>query len=149
MSLQKIIEWDRKNLERLRRVQLPNGYKKIGLAVVILSFVALVIHKAADIDIDWLRQLIKNVLLIGLLMISIAREKVEDEMIASIRMQSYAMSFIIGVVYGVVQPYVNYGVGMLLGDTDANLQMGYVQVLSFMLIVQILFFRVMLKKCRV
>ena len=73
MSLQKIIEWDRKNLERLRRVQLPNGYKKIGLAVVILSFVALVIHKAADIDIDWLRQLIKNVLLIGLLMISIAR----------------------------------------------------------------------------
>lgn len=148
MSIRKIIEWDKRNLDRLRRFQLPNKYKRIGLWIAFLSFGGMLVIKLGDFGFDWVKHLLKNVLLVGLLMISTAREKVEDEMIASVRMQSYAMSFVIGVVYAIIQPYVNYGVDLLLGASDASLDMGYIQVMTFMLIVQILFFYVMLKKCR-
>jgi len=85
-------------------------------------------------------ELLKPGLLLGLLLISISREKDEDEMIVQLRAQSYSLAFVIGVIDAFVQPYVNYGITFLAKPEKASLDMSQYQVLFFMLLVQIIFF---------
>lgn len=146
MSFKKIVEYDRQLFKRLQHFQLPNRWKKIGLSIAILAFVLMIGKRFVD-EPDWVKPLLANILLIGLLIISISKEVVEDEMIASVRARSYGIAFILGVVYAIVQPYINFGVAWLLGSENPNLDMSYFQVLIFMLIVQLLFFRQFKRAC--
>lgn len=149
MNIKKIVEWDKRNLERMRKFQLPNRYKSIGVVVAVIALLAIIGMKFIEDEPSWIKQVLSNGLLVGFLLISVSKEKIEDEMIATIRMQSYSLAFILGVVYSVVQPYITYGVGLLINPKDATTDMSYFQVLIFMLLVQLMFFHVMLKKCRV
>jgi uncharacterized sodium:solute symporter family permease YidK len=79
-------------------------------------------------------------LLIGMLIISLAKDKIEDEYIDSLRSQSYRLAFIMAVVYSLVQPFINYGVGILFDANEKLEGFSYFQVLFFMLIVQLMFF---------
>ena len=148
MSLKKIIEWDKRNLERMKKFQLPHRYKAIGILVTILAFVALISLKFIEDEPLWIRVMVRNLLLVGMLVISISKEKVEDEMIATIRMQSYALAFIFGVLYSLIQPAINKVVFAILKSDKSAWEMGHFQVMIFMLLIQIMFFYVMLKKCR-
>ena len=146
--MKKIIEWDLKMLERLQSFQLPNYYKRVGVIVSILIVLVVIGLKFIDNEPLWIRALLKNGILFGLLLISLSREKVEDEMMMAIRAQSYRIAFILGVLYSFFQPYVNYLVDLLLHPEDASTEMSYVQVISFMLLIQVFLFHVLLKKCR-
>lgn len=147
MDVKKIIDWDRRAFDKMVRFQLPNNGKRIGIGLALFSVALLFVLKWVDDEPLWVRDLLRNLLIIGLLMISISREKIEDEMIKSIRSQSYAISFIMGVFYAVIQPYITYGVELLIDPENALLEMSYFQVIAFMLLIQIMFFRVLLRKC--
>ena len=149
MTIKKIIEWDRKAFQKLRNFQLPHYCKRLGLFLFLAVIAVMFSLKYTEAEPMWLRNLLRNLLLIGLLMISISKERVEDEMMGALRAQSYAIAFVMGVLYALIQPYVDYLVALVLDPTDATLDMSYFQVLAFMLLVQIMFFRVMLKKCTV
>ncbi len=149
MNIKKIVEWEKRNLERMRKFQLPNRYKSIGVVVAVIAFLAIIGGKFIEDEPSWIKQFLSNVLLVGFLLISVSKEKIEDEMIATIRMQSYSLAFILGVLYSIIQPYITYGVELLINPKDATTDMSYFQVLIFMLLVQLMFFHVMLKKCRV
>ena len=77
---------------------------------------------------------------VSALIISLSKEKVEDEFIDSLRSQSYRLAFVMAIVYSLVQPLINYGVGTLLNQDDELQGFSYFQVLFFMLIVQLMFF---------
>lgn len=144
MGLNKVTECERTKLESfLDKFQLPNSFKKVGIAIFLLSFVALTIIKFADNEPLWLRPALKQAMLVGLLMISISREKIEDELIQILRSKSYALAFIIGVIYIMLQPLTNELVNFILGTAEAPDNMGYVQVLLFMLLIQVGFFEVL------
>jgi len=144
MGLNKVTECERTKLESfLDKFQLPNSFKKVGIAIFLLSFVALTIIKFADNEPLWLRPALKQAMLVGLLMISISREKIEDELIQILRSKSYALAFIIGVIYIMLQPLTNELVNFILGTAEAHDNMGYVQVLLFMLLIQVGFFEVL------
>lgn len=144
MGLNKVTECERTKLESfLDKFQLPNSFKKVGIAIFLLSFVALTIIKFADNEPLWLRPALKQAMLVGLLMISISREKIEDELIQILRSKSYALAFIIGVIYIMLQPLTNELVNFILGTSEAPDNMGYVQVLLFMLLIQVGFFEVL------
>jgi hypothetical protein len=149
MSIKKIIEWDKRNLERMKKFQLPNRYKRVGIMLAVLAFLALIALRFIDDEPLWTKVLVRNLMLVGLLIVSISKEKIEDEMIASIRMQSYALALIIGVLYSVIQPLVNSVVFAILKSDKSAWEIGHFQVMIFMLLVQVMFFYVMLKKCRV
>ena len=146
MNLKKIVEWDRKNLERMRKFQLPHRYKVIGIVIAVLAVIGLIVLKTIDGEPIWIKRLLRNIMLLGMLMISISKERVEDEMIASIRIQSYTLAFIIGVLYSVLQPVANAVVFTLLDSDKSAWEMSHFQVMIFMLLVQVMFFYVMLKK---
>lgn len=144
MGLNKVTECERTKLESfLDKFQLPNSFKKVGIANFLLSFVVLTIIKFADNEPLWLRPALKQAMLVGLLMISISREKIEDELIQILRSKSYALAFIIGVIYIMLQPLTNELINFILGTAEAPDNMGYVQVLLFMLLIQVGFFEVL------
>ena len=148
MSIKKIIEWDKRNLERMKKFQLPHSYKRVGIVMLIAAILIMVGFKIMDGEAVWMKHLLKNSLILGLLIVSISKEKIEDEMINAIRMQSYALAFIFGVIYSILQPLINYGVELIIDPKDATMEMSYFQVLIFMLLIQLMFFHIMLKKCR-
>jgi hypothetical protein len=139
MSKQSICERERSHLEKMNKFQLGNQYKKIGIIIAIGSFIFMIARKYVE-DSEWVRPILHGVLLLGLLIVSLSKEKQEDEFIDSLRSQSYRLAFLMAIVYSLVQPLINYGVATLLNQDDELQGFSYFQVLFFMLIVQLMFF---------
>ena len=139
MSKQSMCERERSQLSKMNKFQLGNQYKRIGYVIAIGTFVLMIARKYVE-DTEWIRPILHGVLLIGLLIVSLSKEKIEDELIDSLRSQSYRLAFILAIVYSLVQPLVNFGVGTLLNQDDKLQGFNYFQVLFFMLIVQLMFF---------
>lgn len=132
-------ESEGKRLDKMNKFQLPHRFKRIGWSVVIIAFLLMIAKKFVD-EPTWVKPVLTNVMIIGFLLVSLAKEKIEDELITKLRSQSYRLAFIFGVVYSLVQPYVNYGFDVLINQEEASMDFGYFQVLIFMLLVQIMFF---------
>ena len=92
-------------------------------------------------DTEWLKVLCQKTLLIGMLLMSISKDKVEDEMTMTLRSQSYAIAFVIGVAYALIMPYVEFGVSNVVNSGGEVLKdLGDFQVLLFMLMIQLMFY---------
>ena len=139
MLKQRVCERERNQLEKMNKFQLDNQFKRIGFIIAITAFVLMIFRKYID-DSEWIKPILHGILLIGLLVISLSKEKIEDEFVDSLRSQSYRLAFIIAIVYSLAQPLVNYGVAVLLNQDDELKSFDYFQVLFFMLIVQLMFF---------
>ena len=135
---------ERTKLEQfLSKVQLPNSYRKVGFGIVVVSFIVLVVFKFIEGEPLWTKQFLKQAMVIGLLIISLAKEDIEDELIETLRSKSYALAFIIGVGYTMLQPLANYVVDLILDKPNTPTEIGYVQVILFMLLIQVGFFEVL------
>ena len=139
MSKQSLCERERGHLEKMNKFQLGNQFKKVGYIIAIGAFVLMLGRKYIE-NSEWVRPILHGVLLIGMLIISLSKEKLEDEFIDSLRSQSYRLAFIMAIVYSLVQPIINYGVATLFNQDDELQGFSYFQVLFFMLIVQLMFF---------
>ena len=125
---------------RFQKFLLPNQFKKIGLFVFVISFVSLFINAFA-IENMQIRFLAKNGILIGMLLIAISKENFEDELISNLRMQSFALAFIVGVLYSLFQPYLNYSVDLIFSPEDAIFKdTGDFQILWILLSVKVIYF---------
>ena len=140
MSTQNIIDCERSRLEKLTKFRLPQYFYKIGIAISAIAIVMMFVRAfAMEGDTEWLKHILKKALLIGMMLMSIASDKEEDELIVKIRMQSYAWAFITGVVYALVLPYVEFGVSNVVNNGgEAYKDLGDFQVLIFMLMVQLM-----------
>lgn len=139
MSKQTICERERSHLEKMNKFQLGFKYKKIGLIIAIGAFVLMIGRRFIE-NSEWVRLILHGTLLLGLLIISLSKEKLEDEFIDSLRSQSYRLAFLLAIVYSLVQPLINYGVATVLNQDDTLEGFSYFQVLFFMLVVQLMFF---------
>lgn len=146
MSLKKIINCERKSISRLSKCQLPHKFKRIGWILFLTAFASLfitsiVISNAALKSVAVL--IIKYVILIGLLIVSLSKEPLEDEYIRSIRMQSYMIAFIMGVVQTLIFPFINMGAETLLGNATSYEPAGDFFILWVLLLCQIVVFYVL------
>lgn len=139
MGKESLCERERSQIERMNKFQLPNSFKKIGYYIAFGAF-ALMIAKKFFEEPMWVKPALRWTLLIGMLIISLAKDKIEDEFIDSLRSQSYRLAFILAVLYSLVQPFINYGVGILFDANEKLEGFSYFQVLFFMLLIQLLFF---------
>ena len=142
MNKEKIINCERNRFQRLINFRLPYRFMAIGIGIVLLSIVAMFVRAfVLEGDTTWLKHLLQKTMLVGLLIMSLSKDKQEDEMTIVLRAQSYAIAFVIGVVYALVMPYVEFGVSNVM---DANGQafkdLGDFQVLLFMLMIQLMFY---------
>jgi hypothetical protein len=144
MKLKSILEYDRNTLERLKRFQLPNYWKRIGGTIALSSFL-LLFTNAFIFDDEGLRIVSKYGILLGLLTVSISKEKIEDEFIIQLRMQSYTFAFIAAVLLAFVQPVLNYAVDFAVSGERIFKENGDFVILWMLLSVQVFYFE-MLKR---
>jgi len=145
MTLKSILDCERKSLKEMDKYQLPNYFKKIGVGLFVVSIISLFIN-AFSINVFLYREIAKYGMLIGMLLISISKEKIEDELITKLRMQSYTFAFIAGVFYALTLPFMDYFVDLIFQSDKAILKdMGDWQILWILLSVQVFYFE-MLKR---
>ena len=149
MEKTEFIECERKNLEKLINFRLPHYFYKLGMMILGVSILAMFVRAfAMEGDTQWLKLLLQKTLVVGMLFMSVARDKYEDEMVVKLRMQSYTYAFVAGVVYAIVMPFVEYGVSNVLKPEGEEFHdIGDFQLLLFILAVQLLCFHT-LKRMR-
>jgi len=149
MGKQNYIECERKGLEKLINFRLPHYFYTIGMLIAGMAIVMMFVRAfALEGDQEVLKEVFKKVLLIGMLLMSVARDKVEDEMVVKLRMQSYTYAFVAGVIYALVMPFVEFGVSNAVHSGGESFKdLGDFQVLLFMLMVQLLCYQA-LKRMR-
>jgi hypothetical protein len=84
-----------------------------------------------------------KVVLVSMLIFSLSKEKMEDEMIIKFRMQSYSFAFISAILYALVQPYITLAVAALLKPDFAFSEINILALIWFMLFVQIASFQML------
>mgnify|MGYP003640168861 FL=1 len=139
MSRETICEKERTKIEKLNKFQFHNKFKKVGYYIAFIAFGLMIAKKFVD-EPEWVKPLLSGILLLGMLIISMSKDTIEDEYIDSLRSQSYRFSFVIVVLYSLIQPLINYGVGILFDETETLKGFDYFQVLFFMLVVQLMSF---------
>jgi len=92
---------------------LPVYFKKIGIVVILLSFLPLIIVKAFDIELiksqkELFKTLTLNILILGMVFIAWSRDKIEDEMTMSIRLSSMAWTFLWAILLVVIKPLFDF-----------------------------------------
>jgi hypothetical protein len=145
MRMSKLAECEQRRLLKWINFRLPHQFIYIGLGLVVATFFAMLIRKFGySEDTEVLKYALQKALLFGLLLISVSKDKIEDEMTLGLRAQSYALAFVIGVVYAIVMPYIEFGVSNVVHNGgEAYKDLGVFQVLLFMLLIQVCFYHVL------
>lgn len=138
-------EGDIEKIDKFTGYQLPNKFKIVGLVVFIVSILSIVTSLKMYILDDKYQDLFGRIALsgmvLGTLIISISREKIEDELIAKIRMQSYHYAVLGTVLFYLAIPFVHFIIELLLSDMPTIEGSKDVSVLGVLLMIQILTFR--------
>ena len=139
----KFMEGERRRYEKMRRLQLlPNSYKKVGIWLAVLAFLTLMVTKFSGIELGDFKFIIRSILICGLLLVVISRDQIEDELTLKLRSQAFTMSFIFGVAYTIIRPFIDYSIGIFItNDFDPNGFSSF-ELILVMLMIQILFYNV-------
>lgn len=142
MNTKKIIECEKKRFGKIINFRLPHIYMTIGILISAVSIITMFVRAfLMEGDTEWLKELSKKTLLVGMLLMSVSKDKEEDEMTMALRSQSYAIAFVIGVAYALVMPYIEFGVSNVVhSGGEAYKDLGDFQVLLFMLMIQLMFY---------
>lgn len=119
---------------------LPNYFKKLGVVIIVLSLIPPIIIKSLNIEIiqsqrDLLKIITLDLLILGLFLIGMSRDKVEDEMTIDIRLKAMAWTFSWAVIYVILQPFVY----LLFKDPVQDLT-GQQVVVSMLFVYMIMFY---------
>lgn len=143
MTTKSFIDYKRNSLERLSKYQLPNVFRKIGFSLFGVFFIALFLGKFFIDGIE-VGIVLKYGMLIGLLLVSNSKEKIEDELVTKLRMQSYAFAFIIGVFFSLVLPLVDYLFDFIFDNGEPIFDaLSDWSILWFLLSVQVFYFELL------
>jgi hypothetical protein len=138
-------EGDIEKVNKFTGYQLPNKFKIVGLVLSIVSVLSIVTSlKLYMLDSKY-HELFERIALsgtvIGLLIIAISREKVEDELIAKIRMQSYHYAVIGTVLVYLMLPFIHFTIVIIFSTMPKIEGSKDLSILGFLLFMQILTFR--------
>lgn len=143
MELKAKQEGDIEKINKITDFQLPNKFKIIGLVVFIVSMILSILleiyfenNKYQDLFV----RIAKTGVVLGLLMISISKEKIEDELIAKIRMQSFNYAVIASVIVYLTMPFLNLAIVAYFSSIPKMEGSKDVTVLAFLLTMQIFAF---------
>lgn len=143
MDTKKVIECERTKIERWSEFQLPNRWKTIGTLLCLVTFSTMIGLKFTDSEPLWLKEVLRKSLLVGFLIVILSKEKIEDEMLGALRAKAFTLAFVIGVLYALAQPLIDNLVHNLIYEPNPDNDFSYFQLLSFMLLIQIMFFEVL------
>jgi hypothetical protein len=104
---------------------LPNRFKKAGLTLIVLAFVVGIVLKLMSLDLlqtqkELYRMLTLSSVNLGLLIIALSKDSIEDEMTIAIRLKAMAWAFTWAVFYVILSPIIDLlfkdPIGVLTGQ---------------------------------
>lgn len=104
---------------------LPAYFKKIGLLVLILSFVPAIVVKIFSIEMiayqqATLKYLCMNSIIIGMLLIAFAKDKIENDQSISLRLKTMVFAILMAVCLVVLKPITDLLVGDPISDMNGK-----------------------------
>ena len=141
-------ESDIEKIDKYINYKLPNKFKAIGLIISITSWVSLIlieIYFGDDRYFDLFKRIAMTIVILGLLIISISREKIEDELIAKIRMQSYHFAVLGTILLYLLMPFFDFTIVSIFSSMPKIEGSKDISILTCLLISQILTFRTLKK----
>ena len=141
MTTKNIIEHEKRSFHKqMKELKLlPHKYFKIGIGAAIISFIGMLSLKWGDYGMAI--QLLRNVMLVSLLVITVSKSQEEDEMTLKLRSQAFVLAFIWGVLYAAVQPIISIIANFFMSsEPEEWTEMSMYQILLFMLLIQIAFY---------
>ena len=144
MNLKSVQECERKGAQRLLNFKLPHYYKRFGWIAFFLALVILLSTKFIAGDFELLKDILRRLMLGFLFVVVLAREKIEDERIQAFRARSFSLAFLIGVIYTLIQPLINWIAFKIVKPEKAAFEdLGDFQILWMMLVVYLMFFYIL------
>ncbi|WP_426062340.1 hypothetical protein [Flavobacterium sp. DSP2-3-1] len=137
-------EGDIEKINKFIGYQLPNKFKIVGLVLFITSILSIIAFESFFGNSKYyglLDRIAQTGLVLGLLIISISKEKMEDELMIKIRLQSYNYAVMGAVLLYLIMPFVNYALYFNNSYTPKMNGSKDVAVLALLLTIQILTFR--------
>ena len=148
MNVKKAIDCERSAIQKILNFRLPRYFRTLGIVLFAVSFLLMFLKSSFPEYTSEIKEGAKRLMLVAMLFMSLAKDKEEDELTVLLRGQSYAAAFILGVVYALIMPYVEYGVSNLVNtEAEAFKDLGDFQILLFMLMIQLMYYYI-LKKIR-
>ncbi len=145
MNVKSIMEYERKNIDKLKKYQLSNQFKKVGWIIFGIAFVALFLT-TKDTN---LKLIAKYSILIGLLIVSISKEKIEDELVKNLRMHSFTFAFIFTVFIAITNPLFSYLANFIFIEKQEPFSgVGDWMILWLLLSIQVFYFEYLKKMHR-
>ena len=131
-------------IEKITGFLLPNKFKIIGLVLFIISIISMVsvsIYLEKMKYNDFLVRIAETGLVLGLLLISISKEKIEDELVLKLRLQSYNYAVIATVLVYLILPFFNYAIVFSFSSAPKMEGNKDIPLLAMLLTLQILTLR--------
>lgn len=135
---------DIEKIDKYTGYQLPHKVKIIGLLLFIVAFASIPIisiYLENNKYQDLFQRTGSTIAILSLLMIAVSKEKIEDELIAKIRMQSYQYAVLGTVIFYLVLPFINFIIVSIFSSIPKIEGSKDVSVLGVLLMMQILTFR--------
>lgn len=145
MTTEQYMQKEQKALLRLIAFRLPKWFMTIGISISLVSILLMFFRETLFGEAsNVIKEGLQKILLVGMLIMSLTKDNEEDEMTMQLRMNSYAWGFITGVLYALIMPFVEFGVGSVInGSSETYSNLGDYQVLLFMLLVQLMSYHVL------
>ena len=132
-------------IEKITGYQLPNKFKIVGLVLFIVSVLSIItslkLYLVGVKYYDLFERIALTIMVLGLLVISVSREKIEDELIAKIRLQSYNYAVIGTVLLYLMLPFIHYAIIFSFSSMPKMEGSKDISILGLLLSVQIITFR--------
>lgn len=136
-------EDDIAKIDKFTNFLLPNKFKRIGFILFIFAFIS---YFAVGVYVEsnnyyLIQNIAHTIAILSLLMIAISKEKVEDELIAKIRMQSYHYAVIGTVIVHFYMFFVPSILTLLFYSAQTIQENNDIFVLVCLLVIKIVTFK--------
>jgi hypothetical protein len=87
-------------------------FKKMGIVIILIALLTGLSIKLLHIELmptqkAFFKVFVMNGFILGLLFVALAKEKIEDEMIAQMRLKAMSQTFIWAVLYVIIRPFMD------------------------------------------
>lgn len=136
---------EHKKLHQILNFRFPNSLKNIGLFGAIIILIILLASKFIGINTLILKDVLRTLMLLCMLVASLSKDQIEDEYNKLIRYQSYVLAFVITAIYTISIPLIALVFDVLItkitGDGNVNFyEISAFEVIFILMGFQLLFF---------
>lgn len=136
-------ENEHSKLLKIINFRFPHKYKKIGLISAVALMAFLIINKFFGSNTLIVKDIIRTLMLLFLLLASLSNDIFEDEYIQHTRYQSYVIAFVIAIAYSIILPLVAYVLDILITKITGEGNISFHEVSAFEVMFMLICFQLL------